>query len=85
MAAVASEPSSAASEALESVSGTEVIEVVAPILSQSDRVDKFLMNKTKFSRSVLQRLFEQGRILVNGKECKKNYKVRLSSLKRCIH
>jgi hypothetical protein len=58
-----------------SPSGTETMEVIAPTLSQAERVDKFLMNKTKLSRTTLQRLFEQERILVNGIVCKKSYKV----------
>jgi 23S rRNA-/tRNA-specific pseudouridylate synthase len=53
------------------------MEIVAPKLPQAERVDKFLMTRTKLSRSALQRLFEQEKILVNGTVCKKNYKVRL--------
>ena len=56
------------------------IEIVAPKLPQAERVDKFFMTRTKLSRSALQRLFEQEKILVNGTVCKKNYKVRITSL-----
>lgn len=54
------------------------MELKAPHLPTSERVDKFLGNHTKLSRSTLQRLFELERILVNGTVCKKNYKVCLS-------
>jgi 23S rRNA pseudouridine1911/1915/1917 synthase len=76
MDTVASSSASAPSQAEPGVASTNEMVVIAPILSQADRVDKFLMNKTKLSRSALQRLFEQGLVLVNGAVCKKNYKVK---------
>lgn len=51
-------------------------EIKAPVLPAGERVDKFLGSRANLSRSALQRLFEQERILVNGTLCKKNYKVR---------
>jgi len=71
--------SSASSSDSTAYSVTQPMEVVAPMLPQAERVDKFLMSHTKLSRSALQRLFEHDRILVNGIVCKKNYKVCIRS------
>lgn len=62
----------------------EKLEVVAPTLPQAERVDKFLISRTKLSRSALQRLFEQNRVLVNGTVCKKSYKVRFYHYYRIV-
>lgn len=55
-------------------------EIKAATLMTAERVDKFLSTRADLSRSTLQRLFEQERILVNGTVCKKNYKVRGSAI-----
>lgn len=40
------------------------------------RIDKYLMNNTDYSRSYIQKLIDNGMILVNGKEVKSSYLVK---------
>ena len=44
------------------------------------RIDKYLMNNTDYSRSKIQKLVDEGYILVNGKEIKPSYNVHLNDL-----
>lgn len=44
------------------------------------RIDKYLMNNTDYSRSKIQKLVDEGYILVNGKEVKPSYNVNLNDL-----
>ena len=45
-----------------------------------DRIDKYLTSKTDLSRNRIQELIEQNNILVNEKEVKANYKVKINDL-----
>ena len=45
-----------------------------------DRIDKYLTSKTDLSRNRIQELIEQANILVNEKEIKANYKVKINDL-----
>ena len=42
------------------------------------RIDKYLTEKTDLSRSKIQKLIDEGKILVNGNEVSSNYKVKLN-------
>lgn len=42
------------------------------------RIDKYLTEKTDLSRSKIQKLIDDGKILVNGNEVSSNYKVKLN-------
>ena len=42
------------------------------------RIDKYLTEKTNLSRSKIQKLIDEGKILVNGNEVSSNYKVKLN-------
>ena len=42
------------------------------------RIDKYLMNNTEMSRSKIQKMVENGNILVNGKTVKTSYSVKLN-------
>lgn len=44
------------------------------------RIDKYLMNNTDYSRSKIQKLVDEGYILVNGKEIKPSYNVHENDL-----
>ena len=44
------------------------------------RIDKYLMNNTDYSRSKIQKLVDEGYILVNEKEIKPSYNVHLNDL-----
>ena len=46
------------------------------ILKGGSRIDKYLMNNTDYSRSYIQKLIDNGMILVNGKEVKSSYLVK---------
>ena len=40
-----------------------------------NRIDKFVVENTGYSRSSVQRMIENGNVLVNGKKTKDSYKV----------
>ena len=42
------------------------------------RIDKYLTEKTDLSRSKIQKLIDEGKMLVNGNEVSSNYKVKLN-------
>lgn len=44
------------------------------------RIDKYLMNETEMSRSKIQRLIENGNVLVNNKEVKTSYNVKIDDV-----
>ncbi len=46
----------------------------------SKRIDVFVAEKTGITRSQIQRLLEEGYILVNNKSCNQSYKVRISDV-----
>ena len=46
------------------------------VLEDSGRIDKYLMENTDISRSKIQKLIDEGYILVNDKEVKASYNVR---------
>ena len=53
------------------------MEVVA---DNSVRIDKYLMEKLEFSRSKIQRMIESGDILVNDKQIKSSYLLKISDV-----
>ena len=46
------------------------------VMKSGSRIDKYLMNNTEYSRSYIQKLIDNGMILVNGKEVKSSYLVK---------
>lgn len=44
------------------------------------RIDKYLMNNTEMSRSKIQKLIDNGHILVNDKEIKSSYSVKIDDI-----
>ena len=44
------------------------------------RIDKYLMNETEMSRSKIQKLIESGNVLVNDKEVKTSYSVKIDDV-----
>ena len=42
---------------------------------ENNRIDKYIADKTEMTRSTVQRMIENGNILVNGKKTKDSYKV----------
>ena len=46
-------------------------------LDDGIRIDKYLMSETSFSRNQIQKLINEGKILVNGKNVKASYSVKL--------
>ena len=52
-----------------------IVEIV--VLEKSNlRLDKYLIDKTDFSRSKIQKLIANGNVLVNGNSVKVSYMVR---------
>lgn len=55
----------------------EVTEIVVDNGQEQVRIDKFIQNKMKdITRSRIQHMIEEGKILVNGQSVKSNYKIR---------
>ncbi|MFQ9333338.1 MAG: S4 domain-containing protein, partial [Finegoldia magna] len=46
--------------------------------NQNSRLDVFLANEVELSRSEIQKLIDDKKVLVNGKNQKKNYKLNLN-------
>lgn len=45
--------------------------------NEHERIDKYLVNELEINRNQIIKLIEENKILVNGQEIKKNYKVKL--------
>ena len=54
----------------------EMSEINVPDSAKGERIDKFISNEENITRSVVVRLLEEGRVLVNQKTIAKNYKLR---------
>lgn len=51
------------------------MELIVELEEQGTRIDKYIASKTEFSRMTIQRMIENGKILVNGVSPKDSYKV----------
>lgn len=52
--------------------------IIVEDIDAGKRVDAYLTEKTEFSRANIQRLIDNGKILVNGKKAKVSYKIQSS-------
>ncbi len=50
------------------------------VLEKGERIDKYLVNHLDLSRSKIQKLLEDGNILVNGKKVSNNYKIEINDI-----
>lgn len=48
--------------------------------NENNRIDKYIAEQTDLTRSTVQRMIENGKILVNGKETKVAYKVQVGDV-----
>lgn len=48
------------------------------VLEENERIDKYLKEKTEYSRELITKMINEGYILVNNKEIKPSYKVKIN-------
>ena len=53
---------------------------VKVVNSNNERIDKYLSNNTELSRTLISKMIQDNKILVNGKNTKSNYKVKENDL-----
>ena len=51
--------------------------MIINVIDNEDRLDKYLLDKIEVSRSKLQKMIENGNVLVNGNKVKNSYVVKI--------